>query len=47
MTPTAIAGLNEVLLLAALRAERKKGADALAKEIAQRWDRLAEKARGA
>lgn len=51
LTPTAIAGLNEVLLQCALRAERNKAgkpdaiADARAVEIAKRWDRRADEAR--
>lgn len=52
LTPTAIAGLNEVLLQCALRAERNKAgqpnpaADARAAEIARRWDQRAKEARG-
>lgn len=49
MSITATAGLNEVLLLAALRAERKHSdprADERAKEIAKRWDERAAEARG-
>lgn len=51
LTPTAIAGLNEVLLQCALRAERNKAgrrdpaADARAAEIARRWDLRAAEAR--
>lgn len=51
LTPTAIAGLNEVLLQCALRAERNKAgrrdpaADARAAEIARRWDERAAEAR--
>lgn len=53
LTPTAIAGLNEVLLQCALRAERNKAgkpnpaADARAAEIARRWDERAAAARTA
>ena len=48
MTPTAIAGLNEVLLQAALRAERGRRnpeADVRAAELARRWDQRAAEAR--
>jgi hypothetical protein len=46
-SPTAIAGLNRVLLSAALRAERSnadKAADKLAREVAELADELARQA---
>jgi hypothetical protein len=48
MTPEALAGLHEVLLQAALRAERGRidaTADARAVEIAKRCDQRAQEAR--